>query len=528
MSISVSQINGSQLYTFVVNAASGGAFSGNLGAYIAGSGYFGPNLIYTTGGFQNVATTLTFQNSPNVPYSGASGTAPSQQWVQDTVLYYVNSLSGAVTGGYVLINGNQTINDYKVFTGALGVGTASLGIHAATLAQLSGASGILAAAGAGAISGVLNTTIANTGQAAWTSSNGAANTLSGLLTASGQALSAVKVTGSSVNNVVNFTGLGGTLVFTSGGFTFISGAAGGGGGTVTQGQLDALSGTLGASGSQLYVLLMNASGQFNSNFATILNLALTGSNLYATMTGLSGQAVTDYATKTQLTNSGVTIETQINSLSGFVLTQSAASGSQVRVTGSPNIAIADLSGVGGTLVYTLGGQILISGAGSSVGGGTTTLARWTALDNAPPATAYATFDTANNVPVLNFDAVTGESGIFSNIMPQGASFSNGIDARIFFRAAGGVTGGVVWNAAFESGNSNLSSDAWTTGINSSGALANGTLGKLTVATITFNSGEIGGITAGDFFRLRLSRVALDAADTMTGDAQFAALEIRQR
>lgn len=49
------------------------------------------------------------------------------------------------------------------------------------------------------------------------------------LAISGQ-LSAVRVTGSNVVSNVNLTGYGGTLVFRSGGFVFISGGAGGGGG----------------------------------------------------------------------------------------------------------------------------------------------------------------------------------------------------------------------------------------------------------------------------------------------------------
>jgi hypothetical protein len=156
------------------------------------------------------------------------------------------------------------------------------------------------------------------------------------------------------------------------------------------------------------------------------------------------------------------------------------------------------------------------------------LAQWTASDNQPTSGAYATIGAANSILVLNFDAVTGESGIFTKIMPQGSDLSNGTETRLFFRAAGGTTGAVVWNVAFESGNSNLASDAWTTGINSTGAPVNPVLGFQTVATIVHNSGEIGGVTAGDFFRVRVSRAALNAADTLTGDAQLTALEIRQR
>lgn len=634
--IAVNQLNQSQLAAFILANTSGGNFSGILNGYLAGDGYLGENVVYSSGGAQEIDGSKTFVINPTVPYSGATGTAPSTQWVVDYTRTLVYALSGTTTGAYITTNTDQlSIGGVKGFTGAVTLSTPGFNAsHAATLGQVSGASGILAAqisagsvslatlqatsgslltsladtgaaliardlaisgalqvlinaggggggangtgifvqltgnqivsgvktftgmvevgtpttlggavnvSGLSGASGSLITSIATTGQAAWLSANGAAGNLSGDLTQSGVTLyqlstgmsgvlttrdidisgalqaqiagangTQVSVTGGGTMGFAAFTGQGGLNVYTIGSTVYVSGGAGGGGGDVTQAQLDSLS------------------GYSNATFATITNLAGTGTALYATMTGLSGQGVTDYATKLQLTNTGVALGATILSASGALQAQIAAGGSQVRVSGSSTIAIADISGAGTTSVTYNGTQVIVSGAAGAAGGGTTTLARWTALDNSPTATAYATFDTANNIPVLNFDAVTGESGIFSNIMPQGASFSNGIDARIFFRSAGGTTGAVVWNLAFESGNSNISTDGWTTGLNSSGAPANGTLGMQTVATISFSSTEIGGLTAGDFFRTRLSRVSLNAADTMTGDAQFTAMEIRQR
>lgn len=65
--------------------------------------------------------------------------------------------------------------------------------------------------------------------------------LASQLTTTGALLSAIKITGSSIIPVANFTGLGGTLIIYSGNQIFVSGAAVGGGG-ITQGQLDSLSG----------------------------------------------------------------------------------------------------------------------------------------------------------------------------------------------------------------------------------------------------------------------------------------------
>lgn len=128
-------------------------------------------------------------------------------------------------------------------------------------------------------SGYLNGAIASTGQQAWTAADangrnlsGNLNALSGNLTLTGAALSAVKVSGSSIIPVANFSGLGGVSVIWSGNTIFVSGVTGtaGGGGGITQGQLDALS------------------GFSTGTFATITNLAQTGSDLQAQIRALTG------------------------------------------------------------------------------------------------------------------------------------------------------------------------------------------------------------------------------------------------
>lgn len=149
--ISTAQINGDQLAAAVQLYSSGASFSGNLTSYLAASGWVGP-LAVTITGAQDITGQKRFLDSPIVPYSGSSGSAPSARWVNDQI-----------TAGY----------------------TSLLAIDAATSGYALGISG---------------------------------------------ALSAVRVTGSNVITNANLTGYGGTLVFQSGGFVFISGGAGGGGG----------------------------------------------------------------------------------------------------------------------------------------------------------------------------------------------------------------------------------------------------------------------------------------------------------
>jgi hypothetical protein len=165
-----------------------------------------------------------------------------------------------------------------------------------------------------------------------------------------------------------------------------------------------------------------------------------------------------------------------------------------------------------------------SGGGS---GGTLTLARFNALDNQPPASAYATFDTRNAISVLDFDAAADENAVFPSIVPEAADFTTGIAVRIHWTATSATSGDTVWVGAFERSNTDLDSDSFATGVSGT-STTNGTSGIVTVTTINFSGSEIDGVTAGDLFRFRLTRDADAGGDTMTGDAEVISIELRQR
>ena len=66
----------------------------------------------------------------------------------------------------------------------------------------------------------------------------------------------------------------------------------------------------------------------------------------------------------------------------------------------------------------------------------------------PPATAYATRDTRNNTPVLDFDATTDESAMWLDILPVRYA-GGGITVEIVFAATSATSGDVVWAAQVE-------------------------------------------------------------------------------
>jgi hypothetical protein len=161
-----------------------------------------------------------------------------------------------------------------------------------------------------------------------------------------------------------------------------------------------------------------------------------------------------------------------------------------------------------------------AGGGSS---GTKTYAVFTPDNNQPTATAFATLDTRNSIAVLDFDDAATESAVFVGILPEAADVSSGLIVSLRWMATTATSGDVRWSVAWEKSNTDLDSDSFDTATAAT-ATADGTSGIVTVTNITCTT--IDSLAAGDLFRLRVQRVGGDGADTMTGDAELVAAEIR--
>jgi hypothetical protein len=166
------------------------------------------------------------------------------------------------------------------------------------------------------------------------------------------------------------------------------------------------------------------------------------------------------------------------------------------------------------------GELSATGGGS---GGTKTYAVFTAEHNQPPATAFATLDTRNSIAVLDFDDATDESAVFVSIIPEAASLGSGLKIRLHWMATTATSGNVVWDVSLERMTTDLDSDSFDT-IASGTAAANGTSGIVTVTEITLTT--IDSVTAGDAFRLKVTRDANNGSDNMSNDAELVAVEVR--
>lgn len=273
------------------------------------------------------------------------------------------------------LSGNLTLTGLTLFVRDLSISgaldtkigaTGSITWNAATNNAVN-LSGNMAATGAAlidrdtAISGGLQSQIAQTGQLAWISANGAAGTLSGLLTATGQTL---------------------------------------------------------------YQILTGSSGQFNTNYATVVNLALTGSNLYVLATGLSGTFNTQVASTgqqawTAANSNGLNLSGNLTQTGVALIARDLAisGGLEVRITASGVSAITHANGIGsglsGNLTQT--GATLFARDAAISGGleariSVTGQQAWISANGAATALSGNLTTTGQNLYVL----VTGMSGAFNS------------------------------------------------------------------------------------------------------------------
>ena len=156
-------------------------------------------------------------------------------------------------------------------------------------------------------------------------------------------------------------------------------------------------------------------------------------------------------------------------------------------------------------------------------GGTKTLAVFTPRNNQPPAANFATLDTRNSIAVLDFDDATKESAVFPAVIPEGASLGSGLVIRIIWMATSATSNACRWEVSLERGNTDLDSDSFDT-VATAATTTNGTSGIVSVTEITLTT--IDSVAAGELYRLRVARDAANAADTMTGDAELVAVEVR--
>jgi hypothetical protein len=157
-----------------------------------------------------------------------------------------------------------------------------------------------------------------------------------------------------------------------------------------------------------------------------------------------------------------------------------------------------------------------------------TLCIFTATSNDPPATNYATLATRNAHPVLQFDATTQESALFTAVLPRNYA-GGGVTVYIHWTAATATTGTIGWLVSFErmsDDTTDLDSDSFATAQTVTAATVPGTTGVMKVTNVAVTNGaNMDSIAVGESFRLKVDRDV--ANDTAAGDAEIHAVEIKE-
>lgn len=157
-----------------------------------------------------------------------------------------------------------------------------------------------------------------------------------------------------------------------------------------------------------------------------------------------------------------------------------------------------------------------------------TLLTFTPLANQPPASSYATFDIRNGHVILDFDASADEQALFGDVLPRHYA-GGGVTVTLVWLATTATSGNVVWSVAIERDDTatDLDADSFATA-NTATAATSATSGAPTYTTIAFTNGaQMDSLAAGEAFRLRVQRTGTSGSDTMTGDAELLAVEVKE-
>lgn len=157
-----------------------------------------------------------------------------------------------------------------------------------------------------------------------------------------------------------------------------------------------------------------------------------------------------------------------------------------------------------------------------------TLLIFTPLCNEPPSSNAATFDTRNLHPVLDFDASTNESAIFSAVMPRHYG-GGGVTVYLHYAMTTATADTIDWDVAFERiGDQQLDidSDSFADANSVDDTTVPSTSGNVDVVSVAFTDGaDMDSVAAGEGFRLRVTRDA--SSDDASGDAELLFVELRE-
>lgn len=156
-----------------------------------------------------------------------------------------------------------------------------------------------------------------------------------------------------------------------------------------------------------------------------------------------------------------------------------------------------------------------------------TILIFTPQQNEPPASNFATFDTRNQHPVLDF--ALNEIGVFSGVMPRNYA-GGGITIYLHYAMTSAVANDIKLETYFErigDQQQDIDSDGFASAQNTGDITVPGTSGNVDIVSTTHTSGaQMDNIAVGEGFRLKVKRVTVAGTDA-SEDLELRLIEIRE-
>jgi len=157
-----------------------------------------------------------------------------------------------------------------------------------------------------------------------------------------------------------------------------------------------------------------------------------------------------------------------------------------------------------------------------------TLLVFLAEEGRPPTSGGATFDARNNIACWDFDDTTGESVVFTGVLPRNYA-GGGITVYLHWAATTATSGTGGWLVAFErigDGQQDIDSDGFASGQTVTAATVPATSGHVKITNVAVSDGaNMDSIAVGELFRLKVTRDV--ANDTAAGDLELYAVELKE-
>ena len=148
------------------------------------------------------------------------------------------------------------------------------------------------------------------------------------------------------------------------------------------------------------------------------------------------------------------------------------------------------------------------------------------LSNCPPTSAYATLDVRGEFVVLDFDAAANERAQFHANLP---THYRGGDLTVFvtWTSTTATSGDVKLRVELTRIVSGDNLDALPSPQATADVTANCPASSGDLAVVEVGPLVISGLAAGETLCVHITRLATDGADTMSGDFELVAVEVRE-